>query len=118
MKAASKFRAGAIAVVAIAAIVGTSVLPANAGQVPFRKAVPGSGKGITIGLIGLDDAIGFGKDVHDSIAREAKAAGATLIFCDSKQNAATALNCAKTFKLKHVQGYLNFQPVASASAAI
>jgi ribose transport system substrate-binding protein len=118
MKAASKFRAGAIAVVAIAAIVGTSVLPANAGQVPFRKAVAGSGKGITIGLIGLDDAIGFGKDVHDSIAREAAKAGAKLVFCDSKLNAATALNCAKTFKLKKVQGYLNFQPVASASAAV
>ena len=76
MKAASKLRAGAIAAVAIAALVGTSVLPASAGQYDFRKAVPGSGKGITIGFIGLDDAIGFGKDVHDSIAREAKKAGA------------------------------------------
>jgi len=118
MKVSSKFRAGAIAAVAIAAVVATSVLPASAGQYDFRKAVPGSGKGITIGLIGLDDAIGFGKDVHDSIAREAKAAGAKLIFCDSKLDAAKALNCAKTFKLKKVQGYLNFQPVASASAAI
>jgi ribose transport system substrate-binding protein len=118
MKAASKFRAGAIAAVAIAAVVATSVLPASAGQFDFRKAVPGSGKGITIGLIGLDDAIGFGKDVHDSIAREAKAAGATLVFCDSKLNAATALNCAKTFKLKKVQGYLNFQPVSTAAAAV
>jgi len=118
MKAASKFRAGAIAVVAVAAVVATSVLPASAGQYEFRKAVAGSGKGITIGMIGLDDAIGFGKDVHDSIAREAKAAGATLVFCDSKLDAAKALNCAKTFKLKKVQGYLNFQPVASASKSI
>ena len=118
MKALSKFRAGAIATVAIAALIGTSVLPANAGQVAFRKAVAGSGKGITIGLIGLADSIGFGKDVHDSVAREAKAAGAKLVFCDSKLDAATALNCAKTFKLKHVQGYLNFNPVSSAAPAI
>jgi ribose transport system substrate-binding protein len=41
-----------------------------------------------------------------------------LIYCDSKLDAAKALNCAKTFKLKKVQGILNFQPVASASAAI
>ena len=118
MKSVSKFRAGAIAVVAIAAMLGTTVLPAYAGQVPFRPAVAGSGKGITIGFIGLDDAIGFGKDVHDSIAREAKKAGAKLVFCDSKLSAATALNCAKTFKLKHVRGYLNFQPISTASAAV
>jgi ribose transport system substrate-binding protein len=118
MKVAPKFRAGAIAALAIAALVGTSVFPANAGQVDFRKAKAGSGQGITIGFIGLDDAIGFGKDVHDSIAREAKKAGAKLVFCDSKLNAATALNCAKTFKLKKVQGYLNFQPVSSAAAAV
>ncbi|MEI8066823.1 MAG: substrate-binding domain-containing protein, partial [Actinomycetes bacterium] len=114
----SKTRIGAIATLAIATLFSVQLMPANAGQVPFRPAVANSGKGITIGLIGLDDAIGFGKDVHDSIAREAKKAGAKLVFCDSKLNAATALNCAKTFKLKKVQGYLNFQPVASASAAI
>ncbi len=114
----SKTRIGAIATLAIATLFSVQLMPANAGQVPFRPAVANSGKGITIGLIGLDDAIGFGKDVHDSIAREAKKAGAKLVFCDSKLNAATALNCAKTFKLKKVQGYLNFQPVASASGAI
>ena len=90
MKTFSKFRAGAIALAAIATLVGTSVLPVNAAQVDFRKPVPGSGKGITIGFIGLADSIGFGKDVHDSIAREAKAAGAKLVFCDSKLDAATA----------------------------
>ena len=118
MKTVSKARAGIVSALAIAALVGSTLVPATAGQYEFRPAKAGSGKGITIGMIGLDDAIGFGKDVHDSIAREAKKAGAKLIFCDSKLDAAKALNCAKTFKLKKVQGYLNFQPVASASAAI
>jgi len=113
----AKLRLVLISAVAITSLVGT-FLPAQAGQVAFRKAEKNSGKGITIGLIGLDDAIGFGKDVHDSVAREAKKAGAKLVFCDSKLSAATALNCAKTFKLKKVQGYLNFQPVADASASI
>jgi len=118
MKIASKFRSGVIAAVAIAALIGTSVIPATAADVNFRKAVPGSGKGITIGYIGLDDAIGFGKDVGDSVRREAKKAGAKLVYCDGKLSAATALACAKTFKLKKVQGYLNFNAVSDAAAAI
>jgi ribose transport system substrate-binding protein len=117
MKSKINLRSAAVGVF-LAALVGSTMLPATAGQYDFRPAVKNSGKGITIGLIGLDDAIGFGKDVHDSIEREAKKAGAKLIFCDSKLDAAKALNCAKTFKLKKVQGYLNFQPVASASASI
>ena len=117
MKIASKVRVGIVSTLAIAVLVGSTLVPATAGQYEFRPAKAGSGKGITIGMIGLDDAIGFGKDVHDSIAREAKKAGAKLIFCDSKLDAAKALNCAKTFKLKKVQGYLNFQPVASASGS-
>ena len=114
----SKTRIGAVAAIAIAAMFSIQILPASAGGVNFRPAVKNSGKGITIGLIGLDDAIGFGKDVHDSIAREAKAAGAKLVFCDSKLSAAVALQCAKTLKLKKVQGYLNFQPNADASGSI
>jgi ribose transport system substrate-binding protein len=118
MKTLSKARAGIVSALAIAALVGSTLVPATAGQYEFRPAVKGSGKGITIGYIGLDDAIGFGKDVGDSVKREAKKAGAKLIYCDSKLDAAKALNCAKTFKLKKVDGILNFQPVASASAAI
>jgi len=55
------------AVAAIVSLFALQTVPASAGGVDFRKAVKNSGKGITIGLIGLDDAIGFGKDVHDSI---------------------------------------------------
>jgi len=109
---------GAVAAIATATMLGTSVMPATAADVDFRKAKPGYGKGITIGYIGLDDAIGFGKDVGDSVRREAKKAGATLVYCDGKLSAAKALECAKTFKLKKVQGYLNFNAVSDAAAAI
>ncbi len=111
-------RLGLVAGIALATMLTIQIIPASAGGVAFRKAVAGSGKGITIGLIGLDDSIGFGKDVHDSIAREAKKAGAKFVFCDGKLSAAKALACAKTFKLKKVQGYLNFNAVADAAPAI
>ena len=81
---------GVVATIATATMLGTSVMPATAADVDFRKAQPGYGKGITIGYIGLDDAIGFGKDVGDSVRREAKKAGATLVYCDGKLSAATA----------------------------
>jgi ribose transport system substrate-binding protein len=117
-KTNSKRRYGIFAGITVASLLTLQILPASADNVDFRKAVAGSGKGITIGMIGLDDSIGFGKSVHDSIARQAKAAGAKFIFCDSKLKADVALQCAKTFKLKRVQGYLNFQPVSAAAAAI
>jgi ribose transport system substrate-binding protein len=93
-------------------------MPATAADVDFRSVKPGYGKGITIGYLGLDDAIGFGKDVGDSVRREAKKAGAKLIYCDGKLSAAKALECVKTFKLKKVQGYLNFNAVSDAAPAI
>lgn len=109
---------GAVAAFATAIMLVTSVMPATAEDVDFRKAQKGYGKGITIGYIGLDDAIGFGKDVGDSVRREAKKAGAKLIYCDAKLSAATALNCAKNFKLRKVQGILNFNAVSDAAASI
>lgn len=107
-----------VAAITTATLFGITTVPASAQDVNFRKPVPGYGKGITIGYLGLDDAIGFGKDVGDSVRREAKAAGATLVYCDGKLSAATALACVKIFKLKKVQGYLNFNAVSAAAAAI
>ncbi len=92
--------------------------PAEAEFVAFRKAEPGSGEGMKLGLIALDDTIPFSKQVSDSIKREAEAAGAELVFCDSKLDAATALDCAKNFATQGVQGYLNFQPVSDAAQSI
>ena len=109
---------GVVATITTATMLGISALPASAADVDFRKAQPGYGKGITIGYIALDDSIGFSKDVGDSVRREAKAAGAKLIYCDGKLSAAKALECVKTFKLKKVQGYLSFNAIADAAPAI
>ena len=86
--------------------------------VQFQQAAPGSGTGIKIGLITLDDAVPFSKLVSDSIKKQAAAAGATLVYCDSKGDGATALACAKNFKVQGVQGYLNFQSDAKSADAI
>ncbi len=87
-------------------------------SVKFREAEPGSGEGMKLGYIALDDSIPFGKLVSDSIREQAKNAGAELVVCDSKLDAAKALTCAQNFKTQGVQGYLNFQPVADAAQAV
>ena len=84
----------------------------------FQQAAPGSGAGIKIGLITLDDSVPFSKLVSDSVKKQAAAAGATLVYCDSKGDGATALACAKNFKVQGVQGYLNFQSDAKSADAI
>ncbi|MBB1482920.1 sugar ABC transporter substrate-binding protein [Tessaracoccus sp. MC1865] len=86
--------------------------------VEFREAEPGSGEGMKIGLIALNDTIPFSKLVSDSIKEQAEKAGAELVFCDSKLDAATALDCAKNFATQGVEGYLNFQPVSDAAQSI
>ena len=87
-------------------------------SVEFRTAEPGSGEGMKLGYIALDDSIPFSKLVSDGIRAQAEAAGAELVFCDSKLDAAEALTCAQNFATVGVQGYLNFQPVADAAQAV
>lgn len=92
--------------------------PASEEFVEFREAEPGGGEGMKIGLIALDDSIPFSKLVSDSVKEQAEIAGAELVFCDSKLDAAEALECARNFATQGVQGYLNFQPVADAAQSI
>ncbi len=101
----------------------TSALPSTApsgeaNAVQFQTAAPGSGKGLKIGLITLDDAVPFSKLVSDSVKKQAAAAGATLVYCDSKGDGATALACARNFKVQGVKGYLNFQSDAKSANSI
>jgi ribose transport system substrate-binding protein len=96
----------------------TAAPSGESNAVQFQTPASGSGKGMKIGLIALDDAVPFSKLVSDSVKQEAAAAGATLVFCDSKGDGATALQCAKTFKTEGVQGYLNFQSDAQSANAI
>ena len=56
--------------------------------------------------------------MSDSVHEQAEIAGAELVFCDSKLDAAVALECARTFATQGVQGSLNFQPVADAAQSI
>jgi ribose transport system substrate-binding protein len=86
--------------------------------VGFQKVKPGSGKGLTLGYISLGDSVPFVKLVSDSIKAQAKIAGVKLEFCDSQLDSAKALACAQAFKVKKVQGYLNFQLDAGAGPAI
>lgn len=86
--------------------------------VDFRETEPGSGEGVKIGMIALDDSVPFSKLVSDSVKEQADIAGAELVFCDSKLDAADALECARNFATQGVEGYLNFQPVADAAQSI
>jgi ribose transport system substrate-binding protein len=90
----------------------------EANTVRFQQAVPGSGKGLKIGLITLDDSVPFSKLVSDGVKAQAKRAGATLVYCDSKGDGATALACVRNFKVQGVQGYLNAQSDAKSADAI
>ncbi len=90
----------------------------EANAVPFQLAKPGSGKGLKLGYISLSEAVPFVHLVTVGIQQQAARAGASLVVCDAKSDAATALNCAKFFKTEGVQGYLNFQVDANASASI
>lgn len=86
--------------------------------VEFRQAEAGSGDGLKLGLIALDDSVPFSKLVSDGIREQAEKAGAELVFCDSKLDAAEALQCAQNFRTQGVQAYLNFQPVADAAQSV
>ena len=112
----------AVALLAVCAFAATayatlSAAPPN-NSVKFRGATPGSGKGLKIGYISLGESVPFVVLVSNSIKKQAKIAGAQLVFCDSALDAAKALDCAKTFKTQGVQGYLNFDVFQNASASI
>lgn len=86
--------------------------------VEFRGAESGSGEGLKLGFIALDDSIPFSKLVSDGFKEQAEIAGAELVFCDSKLDAATALQCVQNFATQGVQAYMNFQPVSDAGQEI
>ncbi|GAA5049881.1 ribose transport system substrate-binding protein [Thermocatellispora tengchongensis] len=88
------------------------------GVVEFEQAEPGSGTGITIGFTQLSLASGFPQDVQKSVEEQAERAGAELITCDSKLDAAKALDCAKLFKTRDVQGLITFQADTNAAPRI
>ncbi|GAA0820045.1 substrate-binding domain-containing protein [Streptosporangium amethystogenes subsp. fukuiense] len=88
------------------------------GVVEFEQAEPGSGEGLTIGFTQLSLASGFPQDVQKGVEAQAKLAGAELITCDSKLDAAKALDCAKLFKTRGAKGLITFQADTNASPRI
>ncbi|GAA0234204.1 sugar ABC transporter substrate-binding protein [Actinomadura nitritigenes] len=89
-----------------------------AGVAKFEDAKPGSGAGLTIGFTQLNLSVGFPQDVQRGVEEQAKKAGAKLITCDSKADAAVALDCAKQFKTQKAQGLITFQADAGAAPRI
>jgi ribose transport system substrate-binding protein len=96
---------------------GGSATEASA-SMTFVGATPGSGKGLKLGYISLGESDPFVRLVSKSIRRQAKVAGAELVLCDAAFDAVKALECARSFKRQHVDGYLNFDKDESASPRI
>lgn len=112
--------------VALAAALATGVTPAVAQDGPtppdavqqFAPIEPGSGEGLTIGFTQLALGVPFPEALQRGMEAAAETAGFELITCDSKLDAAEALNCARQFRTRDVDGLVTFQADAAAAANI
>jgi ribose transport system substrate-binding protein len=95
---------------------GGGDVPSGDGK--YDGVVEGEGTGLMIGYISLGDSVPFVKLVSDNIREQVEASGAEFVFCDSQLDAAKALACAQNFKTQQVDGIINFQVDAAASAEI
>lgn len=84
----------------------------------FEPIQPGMGEGLTIGFTQLALGIPFPEALQTGMEEAAEVAGAELITCDSKLDAAEALNCARQFRTREVDGLVTFQADAAAAANI
>lgn len=83
----------------------------------FEEVEPGSGEGLTIGFTQLALSSPFPQALQEGMTEQAAIAGLELITCDSQLDAAKALDCARQFKTRGVDGLVTFQAdVASAPA--
>lgn len=84
----------------------------------FAPIEPGIGEGLTIGFTQLALGVPFPEALQTGMEEAAEIAGFELITCDSKLNAAEALNCARQFRTRDVDGLITFQADAAAAANI
>lgn len=84
----------------------------------FQAIEPGSAEGLTIGFTQLILGVPFPDALQAGMEKAAETAGFKLVTCDSKLDAATALNCARQFKTQNVDGLVTFQADAAAAANI
>ncbi|WP_323765798.1 sugar ABC transporter substrate-binding protein [Marinovum sp.] len=112
------------AATAIAAITLAGIAPAQEAPTPpeavadFAPITPGIGEGLTIGFTQLGLGVPFTEALQSGLEEAAAVAGVELITCDSKFNAAEALNCARQFRTRDVDGLVTFQADAAAAANI
>ncbi|SHI43842.1 sugar ABC transporter substrate-binding protein [Wenxinia saemankumensis] len=86
--------------------------------VQFEPVEPGSGEGLTIGFTQLGLGVPFTEALQSGMEAAAETAGVELITCDSKFDAAEALNCARQFRTREVDGLVTFQADAAAAQNI
>ncbi|NGP18862.1 sugar ABC transporter substrate-binding protein [Devosia aurantiaca] len=111
----------------LAALVGSMAMPAvaqDAGITPppevvqFGEIEAGSGEGLTIGFTQLGLGVPFTEALQRGMVAAAETAGVNLVTCDSKFDAAAALDCARQFRTQNVDGLVTFQADAAAAANI
>ncbi|KKB80400.1 sugar ABC transporter substrate-binding protein [Devosia soli] len=102
----------------------TNVIAQDAGITPppevaqFEEIAPGSGEGLTIGFTQLGLGVPFTEALQKGMVAAAETAGVNLVTCDSKFDAAAALDCARQFRTQNVDGLVTFQADAAAAANI
>jgi ribose transport system substrate-binding protein len=109
---------GILSAFSAAALAGTQSSAAQPSVAVQQQAAPGSGKGLTIGYLSNKESVPIVHTISDSIRAQIKRSGATLVFCDGAGDNAKALDCAKTFKTRNVDGILNFQHDAKAAPRV
>lgn len=101
MKTSGLRRLGLLTALGLIAVLAFSATASAKSNAPVKK--------VKIGYINLSDQLPFVVLVRKSIEKAAKAAGATLVECDSNLDAQKAINCAAQLKSQGVQGIANFQ---------
>ena len=101
MKTSGLRRLGMLIALGLIAVLAFSATASAHRAAPAKK--------VKIGYINLSDQLPFVVLVRKSIEAAAKAAGVTLVECDSNLDAQKAINCAAQLKSQGVQGIANFQ---------
>lgn len=82
-------------------------------------AVPGSGEGLKVGYLSLDDSIPFVASVTKNIQEQAEIAGLELFSCNGNvSDAQVNLDCARQFGVQDLDGVISFNLFADSSPEI
>ena len=113
-----------LGLVSLASALALPAMAQDAGIAPpaevaaFGPIAAGSGDGLTIGFTQLGLGVPFTEALQRGMEAGATASGVKLITCDSKFDAAAALDCARQFRTQNVDGLVTFQADAAAAANI